>query len=363
MNINIYLSTIGINTFTNNYKYIIYINCFLFIISYIPLYYGIYNIFVLKTTDQILQCMIMMNDMALYYSLQRKNCIKYINSFINDDINPIKREKIIFPLLSATVFISILLSIIFVTFGFYNINIPLVNQLTDNIILKSFFTFFYTYYSLQIQLYGLIIFFSVFFVLSNYLEDYKELLKNNNYSIPDICQQFLEIRHKYGKAVKYLNCVLSSNITFNFIPFCMCLIKLFDSKLIDVLNIKSSIYFILSIYIFHILLSNINGSIDGIRNTIDNNRYLRQFLDRKTENYSLNINLQDLNTINNNQINFKNYLLEIENGESLDWLIINNITSQQWKSFEILGYDWNNNNIIAKLASLIVILLFGKSII
>ncbi len=364
MNINNYLSLIGINTFENKYKYLIYLNSLLLLLSYSPLYYGIYKIFVLKSIEQILKCSTMINDLVLYYFLSKKKCIGYINHFVNDDINPVKRDKVIYPFLKIILLFSLLSSILFTTIiSYYNINFSIINDLTNIFTIKILITFFYIFYSIQIQLFNIFIFFSIFIGLSNSLEEYKNLLKNNNYSIPDICQQFLEIRHKYGIAVKNLNYVLSTNITFNFFPFCILIIKLFDNLPIDTLYIKTSIYFLLSILTFHIVLSHINNSIDGIRNTIDSNRYLRQFLDRKKENYSININLNDLNGINDNKINFKNYLLELENGESIDWLIINNITSQKWKSFEILGYDWNNNNIIAKISSLIVLMLFGKTLI
>ena len=77
----------------------------------------------------------------------------------------------------------------------------------------------------------------------------------------------------------------------------------------------------------------------------------------------MNIELDDLNNYNSNQLHFKNYLLEIENGDSIDWLILNNITAQKWAPFEILGYEWNNNNIIFRLLSLIILLWVGKDIL
>ena len=363
MNNDIFLSTIGINTFNNNYKYIVYANLLLLFISYTPLYYGVYNIFVLKTTDQILQCMMMLNDIIIYITIMKQKQIFFTKKFFNEDINPKLKEKIIFPLLTCTIVTSIILGIIFVILSINNINIILIDQLTNNNILKSINTFFYIYYSSQIRIYSSIIFFSVFFTISNYIKNYKSLLSNSDYSIPEICQQFLEIRYKYGKGVKYLNNILSTTITFNFIPCCMLFINIFNNKSTDLLSIKSSIYFILSITFFHIILVSIDDSIASIRNIIDNNKYLRLFLERKTDNYSLNIELDELNNMNSNQINFKNYLLEIENGNSIDWMIINNITSQPWKSFEIFGYQWNNNDIISKLLSLIILLSIGKAII
>ena len=87
-------------------------------------------------------------------------------------------------------------------------------------------------------------------------------------------------------------------------------------------------YFIIS---FHLILKRINNSINKIKNIIDSNKYLTLFLDRKKENYSLNLDINNIYDINPN---IKNYLLLIENSESIDWFI-NNIIYQKWKSFEI----------------------------
>ena len=205
--------------------------------------------------------------------------------------------------------------------------------------------------------------YSIFFTISTYIHDYKNTISHSDFSIPTICQQFLEIRHKYGKAVKHLNVILSTVIICNFIPTTILFVNLFQKNSIDILSIISSVYFILSILCFHIILSKINTSISGIINIVDNNKYLRLFLERHKETYSLNIELDDLNNYNSNQLHFKNYLLEIENGDSIDWLILNNITAQKWAPFEILGYEWNNNNIIFRLLSLIILLWVGKDIL
>ena len=134
--------------------------------------------------------------------------------------------------------------------------------------------------------------------------------------------------------------ILSTVIICNFIPTTILFVNLFQKNSIDILSIISSVYFILSILCFHIILSKINTSISGIINIVDNNKYLRLFLERHKETYSLNIELDDLNNYNSNQLHFKNYLLEIENGDSIDWLILNNITAQKWAPFEILGYEF-----------------------
>ena len=141
------------------------------------------------------------------------------------------------------------------------------------------------------------------------------------------------------------------------------IIDLINNNYVDLLTIRSSIYFFISVIPFHFIITNISDNIDGIKSIIDNNRYIRLFLERKKETYNLNMELSELDSYNTNELNFKNYLLEIENGDSIDWMILNNVINQKWKSFEVFGFQISNNDIILKLASLLILLLIGKSII
>jgi len=363
MDINLFLSTLGINTYTSNVRFFTYFIFLTFLLTYIPLYYGLYNIFIKKETEQVILCMIMFGDIYIYISLFRSNLIDFIKKFINEDINPNIKNKYFYPSLNITFFISIILAVTFLILNINNIQLKLISDLTDNIYLSSILSFLYLYFSSQIKIFSTLIFLSTFYIISQYLKDYSDLLSNNNYSIPEVTQQFIEIRHKYGNSVNNTNNILSGAIIFHFIPSCYFIINLFEGKQVSLSNILSFIYFILCITSFHFILKEIHDSIDKIRNTIDNNRYLRLFLERKKDSYSLNIELNELDNYNSNQINFKNYLLELENGDSIDWMIINNVTSQNWKSFDIFGFDFKNNNIVFRLLSIIIALWIGKSII
>lgn len=363
---NIFLALIGINSnYKNKYSIIaINISFLIFIFSCLPFFYGIYNIFKIKTIEQILQCILMLNDILLYGNLKfSKDKIIYINKFYDEEINPKVKNIYLYYCFISSFILSIGLCIFYSIMSLYNYNFILIEQLYSNNILKFIATFSYVFYSSQIRLYSIIIFFVIFYTLSIYVRDCQTIINRENFSIPTICQQFIEIRHKYGASVKNLNIILSSNISCNFISVYLMIINLANSNSIDMLTIRSSIYFFLSIIAFHFIITNIYDNIDEIKSIIDNNRYIRLFLERKKETYNLNIELSELNNYNINELNFKNYLLEIENGDSIDWMILNNVTNQKWKSFEVFGFELNNNDIIIKLLSLLILLLIGKSII
>lgn len=363
---NFFLSLIGINhNYESNLSFILVNFSFiLFIISNIPFIYGIYNIFTIKTTDQILQCLLTSNDIILYLSYKfSKKKLKFIKSFYDDEINPNIKNKFFYFAVVISIIISLALSILYSILSLNNYNFTLIEHLYTNNILKFVATFLYVFYSSLIRLYSVIIFLVIFYTLSIYIKDCENIITRENFSIPTICQQFIEIRHKYGEAVNNLNIILSTNIICNFISVYLMIIKISKNEYVDLLTIRSFIYFLISIIPFHFIISNISDNIDGIKSLIDNNRYIRLFLERKKDTYSLNIELSELNSYNSNQLNFKNYLLEIENGDSIDWMILNNVTNQNWKSFEILGFQVNNNDIILKILSLLLFLWIGKSII
>ena len=363
---NIFLAIIGINSVYKNcyQKFAINTSFFIFILSCLPFFYGVYNIFKLKTISQVLQCLLTFNDIILYSYLKfSKEQVTFINKFYDEEINPRIKDKYLSYSFISSFIISLGLCIFYSILSVNNTNFILIEQLYNNNTLKSIATFIYIFYSSQIRLYTIIIFFIVFYTLSVYIKDCEEIIQRENFSIPTIIQQFIEIRHKYGGAVKNLNIILSSNIFCNFISVYLMIINISESKYIDLLTIRSSIYFFISIIPFHIIISNIHNNIDGIKSIIDNNRYIRLFLERKKESYKLNIELSELANYNINELNFKNYLLEIENGDSIDWMILNNVINQKWKPFEVFGFEINNNDIIIKLFSLLILLWIGKSII
>ena len=361
---NLILAIIGINTNYEGYaKYLIYFSTLLFFVSNIGLYYGIYNIFVFKTNKQIIQCLMHSNDIIIYLHLLSTNMISFINKFYNEEINPNIKNKIINPLFVLILVLSIIVSIIYCILSSFNVNFILINELTDNIYLKIPIIFLYSFYSSVIRLYSCLIFYSIFFTILRYIKDFKATILEENYNIPTICQYYLEIKHKYASAVGNLNVILSTNILCNYISVYLFINNIFESNFIDLLTVRSVIYFFICIIPFHYIITSISDYRDKINFIINNNRYIRMFLERKKDNYGMNIELSTLGDYNNNELTFKNYLLEIENGDSIDWMILNNVIVHQWKPFEIFGFEFGNNEIILKLLSLFIFLWIGKSIL
>lgn len=361
----IFLGIIGINSNYENPYITLLINFsfFIFLLVNIPLAYGIYNIFILKTVEQTLQCLMSCNDIIILLNFKLSNKSLFIENFYHEDINPNIKDKIINPVLVICFILSFILSIVYSVLSGYNYNFLLIDQLTQNNYLKYLITFFYTFYSSCIRLYCCVIFFSVFFTIKTYLNDCKDIILKEEFNIITICEHFLEIKHKYSKAVNKLNFILSTNIICNFLSVHFLIIKVFENEYLDLLTVRSSIYFLISVLTFHFILADISNNTDSIKSLIDNNKYIRLFLSRKKESYQLNIELSELNSYNPNQLNLKNYLLGIENGDSIDWMILNNIINQNWKPFEILGFEISNKDIVFKLFSLLVLLWIGNEII
>ena len=93
----------------------------------------------------------------------------------------------------------------------------------------------------------------------------------------------------------------------------------------------------------------------------------KEYVETKNVNFFINYNFEnnsiELNNINQNELSFKNYLIDIENSQSIDWIIFNEIIRQKWKQFEVFGIEINNSSIIIKIISIFLILIIGKQII
>ena len=71
----------------------------------------------------------------------------------------------------------------------------------------------------------------------------------------------------------------------------------------------------------------------------------------------------NLEKINNNELEIKNFFIDIENSKSIDWIIFIEILKLNWSKFNIFGVDIENSTIIRKLISVIILILFGRVII
>ena len=362
MDINQFYSIIGINKYENKIiKYLIFINLIFILGIFIPVFYSFYSfIFINTTIYEFVKILIGLQDLISLYILHKSKVQNYIINYFDQDITQTTRNYYNLSLLYGTI-ISLLLSIIFTILAYYNRNIDII---TDSINNKNhincFITFFYIFYSSQIKYFVLINFLFIFYTITIYLKDYTDDLNDTEYNISIICQQFLEIRHKYNITIEQFNSLFSTFIIFNFIIAYFSIYLIYDGNY-ELSLIRSLIYFVVSTSIFHLILHRIGESIKNLKITIDNNRFIRMFLDRN-QIHEINYDFENINEIPINQLCMRNHMIEVENGNSIDWIIINYTINQEWNTFDILSFDWSNYSIIFRFISFIIILWIGNHV-
>ena len=228
---------------------------------------------------------------------------------------------------------------------------------------NKYLLFFYTFYTLNLKFMLLIFFFCIFINLNDILKNFKNDIKNNPSELHNLTNQYIEIRCIYNKTISNFNSIFGNIIFFSLLPsFYIANIK-FNNKLIDIFYIINFAYFTIFILIFHLILSNFDDNIKYLKSLADKNIYIKNYLLRKKNLYSIQLNTNNFSEINLNEISFKNFILNEENSQSIDWLIFSIILRQPLNKFEAFGFELNNSNILLKLVSLCVIILIGKEII
>ena len=169
------------------------------------------------------------------------------------------------------------------------------------------------------------------------------------------------LKRNYNKTIVNFNDIMSNMIGFSSIPSFYILSNL--GKKFDFMYYNGFSIFLLMSCVFHYYLSKIDNDIDYLKSTCIKNRSISDYITRKKNIYFFESNAIELENINSNELSFKNYLVDVENSQSIDWLIFDKIINEKWRDFEIFGVKINNSSIIIKIFSLFLILILGKQII
>lgn len=356
---NSFLTLLGINNYSNKYfKGLTYLH-YIFIMScYSPIFYSLYLLFHHKNHIHLINVIPHIRDIFCLICLYSDKSLKnYIYDFI---VTHTKNKKfksiyIFFYIFSFTVALT------FSLLKFYNYNFYVVDVLgnnSTNLEIRSSLVFFQTFYSLLLNLFIIFHFIIIFKQHYENIELYNKQLYNENYKLYVISQQIIDIKYNYNISINKLNKIFSASVSCGFITI-FFFIKNLESDYTrnDINSYLNVIIFTILLLSFHVILNKNDDKIKDLKQYTANSKYMRLFLDRKNDNYKI-----DIDNYNLKEISLKNFILDLENGNSIDWYIFNKILNEEWGSFEIFGFDWDNGNIIIKLVSLIVILVIGFDI-
>lgn len=342
-------------------NYIIFIfNTINFLSSYSLVLYFIYSLFSNYKIEYLLLVFYYIIDFIIIYNSNKIVYLKVLGRNLSLYLD--NRSKRIIKILQI---LSLIFSLLIAGFGIYINNISNFNFINNNlnIYFNNYALFFLIFYSSYTKINILILFFSIISNIIKFLDDFiqNKIKDNSNYNIDELSIEYLVLKRNYNKTIYAFNDIISNIIAFSSIPSFYLITNLISIHF-DFMYYFGFIYFIIFSLIFHYYLSKIDDNIEYLNSICSKNRSLHDYIKRKKNIYSFETNSIDLNNINMNELSFKNYIIDIENAQTIDWLIFDKIINRPWRAFEIFGLKINNSNIIIKMCSLFIILIIGKQI-
>ena len=220
--------------------------------------------------------------------------------------------------------------------------------------------------------------------ISKYLEKMETLIDGNiqDMTIGSVIDEFAKMQSHYKKSVDNMNNIFTSITVIGIVGSYFVVINIGTSFVTIYSYINFALFLIIeAVYIFSI--NKINDRKGDIKTLIGSSMFVSKFLNRNDlgpiygDTYELGksrkINStiingmtdEDLDNDKNKKIDliknmtFRSIIISNENGISLDWIVLYNKLSENWQPFKLFGYDFDDTQIVQKLA----VVIFGLSAI
>jgi|SaaInlStandDraft_5_1057022.scaffolds.fasta_scaffold06358_6 hypothetical protein len=350
------------NKFSNCDNILFIINILNMILSYLFVIKFVISLFTDYKIEYLLLSLFYIMDLLLIYNINNI----HIKKIIKRNITLILQENFKIKLSFLLKFIFCISIIIASTFAILLNNkytfFILTTGLSGNNIINTYALFFLSFYSIHIKL-SCITFFLIFINnLIDHLTNFITIIKQNNTDINNLVQQYLEIRHKYNGIIFVFNNIIANIISFSVLSCLYFILKKCNYELFDLMYIINFSFFCIFCILFHCYTNIIDDNIKYLKSLNDKNTHIKEYITRKKNLYTIKID-NDLSKIDTNEINFKNFILDMENGQSIDWLIFSNILQQPLRPIEIYGIEISNSSIITKIVSIFIFIIIGIQII
>lgn len=340
---------------------LISINIINFIVSYSLIGNLIINLFTDFKIQNILISLFYLIDIPIILNLNKLNIKKLVQRNIDFILPKLIKDRLIL-LKIFNLIISVTLSILITLASYFEIYFFILDAKWNNGF-KLYCIFFITFYSFYIKL-SCITYFFIF--LSNLTINFDKFITNikvNNSNLNVLIFEYLEIRHKYNQLIFVFNNIISKIISFNILPLFYLIYNKFNLKLFDSLYLINCCFFLIFSIIFHYFSEIIDNNQKYLNSLTDKNNFVKRNLEKNTNLHHIEINNNNFDNINSNELEFKNYLIDIENGKSIDWVILSMILNQSLRPLEIFGINISNSTVITKIISLSIFIIIGKEII
>lgn len=245
------------------------------------------------------------------------------------------------------------------------------------------------FFSYNIFFTNMIFFAFVFIVYGHNIVQYTEKLElyvvNNEhgFTIDSITREYSELKSLHARTVQSLNHMFSSLTVLGTIGSYLS-IMWFDTKYVDTLHIFNVVFFLIIECVYLYSIGRVKSAVDDIKKIINSPIFISKFLSRAYLETFTGEQINDLNlsgathtmdSIGNNmcynnlsrggsglenKIDFirdtsiRTMIKEHENAEGVDWLILNHKLAGEWESFNMLGFEINDETIAQKVLGITV---------
>lgn len=330
-------------------------------ISYLIFFIFCYDVYVNYTNKKLMLLSYLIYDVFLLYDANKINFLKVVGKNYDLMLKPDIKKKMMLLLVSFFIFtvclsISIIVSEVLVKYKFYLIN----NLVNSNF--EYYCLYFFIFYIIYIKLTVFTLFFSIIHnfisIFDEFLRDIKDNLNNELYKLSN---ELLILRQYHNKIINSFNDIISNLFLFYTLPTLYIFVEKFQD--FDFMCYCHLIFFIIFCLIYNYYLGKLDNNLKLLNSLCTSNSYIKNYIMRNKNVYHIQTNQDNLSEINNNELEIKNFFIDIENSKSIDWIIFIEILKLNWCKFNIFGVDIENSTIIRKLISVIVLIIFGRVII
>lgn len=241
-------------------------------------------------------------------------------------------------------------------------------------------------YSNNIFFSNLFIFGIVFLIHSNEIETFANL-SIGTATIFNTCIQYTSIRNRYSITINLLNNLFSYTVLLGGVATYITIFNIlkgyYDRN--DFSNYVNGISYVVMLFVYFYSMGKIKEAIKMIKEQLLTDESIRRHINRTVDlnsmsqlvhaetlqnppiedNNALNIEFEEMyssaqistdevnaNIIQTQNISLKSLLLDVENGNSIDWLIIYLLIKEKWDSFELFGFVLEDSAILKKFLSI-----------
>lgn len=331
------------------------------IISYLIFFIFCYDVYINYTNKKLMLLSYLIYDVFLLYDANKINFLKVVGKNYDLMLKPeIKKRMMLFLvcffLFTVCLSIGVIISEVLVKYKFYLIN----NLVNSNF--EYYCLYFFIFYIVYIKLTVFTLFFGIIHnfisIFDEFLVDIKDNLNNELYKLSN---ELLILRQYHNKIINSFNDIISNLFLFYTLPTLYIFVEKFHD--FDFMCYCHLVFFIIFCLIYNYYLGKLDSNLKLLNSLCTSNSYIKNYIMRNKNVYHIQTNQDNLKELNNNELEIKNFFIDIENSKSIDWIIFIEILKLNWCKFNIFGVDIENSTIIRKLISVIVLIIFGRVII